>query len=229
MYFNSFKPLIFSTLIAVSGLISCKKEVIKEQPSSVAKTEIIVTDESGAVQGNSEVKIYLSENDLLKDTLVVQTLITDAEGRIVLEIVKNDTLYAIAGKGQLTSEFSSLSFLPEVTGSRTVYRIKMRQPTKTEWLCGHGSKKWFMDGYTMNGSYSSYPVTSVLYEDGTWTDSNGRSGNWQFANNETQLIYDYFGNGMNLTFTITEFNEDFINLYFNQMGYSIGMSMTAVD
>lgn len=213
------KPVILFIFVYF-GFVSCKKEV--------AKTEIIVTNESGVIQGNTKVKIYLSANTLLNDTLVYKTFVSNIEGKILLDF-KLDTLYALAENGQLTSEFSSLYFLPETTGKHTVYKIKMRQPTKTEWLCGHGSKKWFMDGYTMSGSYSSYPVTSTLNEDGTWTDSNGRSGNWQFTNNETQLIYDYFGNGTNLTFTITEFNQNFINLSFDQMGYSIEMSMTAVD
>lgn len=91
MYFNSFKPLIIFTFVSLSGLFPCKKEVIKEQSSSGSQTEIIVTDEHRVVQGNSEVNIYLSETDLLNDTLVLQTLVSDSEIRIVMEAFNNDT------------------------------------------------------------------------------------------------------------------------------------------
>lgn len=41
-------------------------------------------------------------------------------------------------------------------------------------------------------------------------------------------MYDYFGDGMNLVFDITGFKKDYINLFFNQMGYSVEMSMVVV-
>ena len=203
-------------------LISCKKD--DPEPTDTLH-KIVVTDHSGQAQENAEIKLFHSHSDLIADTNSYLTLHTDASGSVVLpESQVLNTLICRATKGSLTSEFTAF----EYTSSDKVYSIIIKQPSGDQLLCGHGSKNWLMTGYKINGTSQPYVVTSTLNSDGTWTDTNGNSGAWHFANNNTELIYDYTSSGMVVTFTVLELTADFISLTSVQSGMTIDMEMTAV-
>lgn len=204
-------------------LVSCKKEKVTAEDTA---HRIVVKDATGQVQANAEVVLFHSAADLLADTSAYLTLHTGTDGSVIVpENQVANTLICRAEKGTLTSEF--LGF--EYTHVNRTYAITIQQPSDDQLLCGHGSKKWIMTGYKINGTPQSYVVTSTLNADGTWTDTNGNSGNWHFTNNNTELVYDYTSSGMTVTFTVQELTADFISLKSIQSGMTIEMEMTAVD
>jgi|GEM_PF-2782945 len=214
---------IFVALLILSLFVSCKKE--KTNPAMATTGKIVVTNSAGQPEGGATVSLFHSTQDLISGTGAYATLQTDASGTVPLPANSPDTLICLAVKNGLSSEF--IAFKYPVT--QHVCNVQMAQPTGTQLLCGHGTKKWLMTSYSINGTPQSYVVTSTLYADGTWTDTNGNSGAWHFENNGTELVYDYTSSGMVVNFTILEFNATFIKLEAEQMGTLINMEMTAVQ
>lgn len=213
---------IFLLFILALAFVSCKKEKAEQIKTG---HQILVKDNSGQAQANAEIRLYHSVSDVIADTNSYLTLQTDAAGTVTLpENEVQDTLICRATKGSLTSEFTASKY----TATSNTYSIIVSQPSDDQLLCGHGSKKWLMTSYSINRTPQPYVVTSTLNADGTWTDTNGNSGTWQFANNNAELVYDYTNSGMVVTFSVLELTADFISLKANQSGMIIEMEMTAV-
>lgn len=198
---------------------SCKKEKQADN-----KKQITVQNENGEKESNASVKIFSSVSDLIADTNAVSIFQSNENGSVILPENTPNTIICLVRKGERTSEFIAT----EYTGVNNNYIVTVNFPSKTQLLCGHGSKKWLMTGYSINGVPQSYVVTSTINSDGTWTDTNGNSGAWHFNDDNTELIYDYSGSGMTVTFKVMAFTKDYIKLQSIQSGMTIDMEMTAI-
>lgn len=227
-----FALTILAYALLIFDMSSCKKTEtpdLPEQTIPVAKTyEVQVRDTQGAAQQGVTVKLYQSEDDLLNDTLEFVTLITNENGIAFSEDSLPSMLFCKAEKGNMTNEFLDMSYHATELENSLIYEVTITTPTKTQLLCGHGSKDWLMTEYTINGASQGYEVISVLNSDSTWTDSNDRSGSWYFLNSETQIFYDYDGSGLQVTFDVVELTKDYVNFSANEWGMQIEMEMVAL-
>ncbi len=224
------KRSAFFALALVIGFSSCKKddENLIDDTGDVQKTyRITVTDENGATQQMATVKTYNSEEDLRNDTLETASYQTDSEGKIVLADSLELPVFAKAELGEFTSEFTTSTFTIERTEELVDYQLQLAETTPMQRLCGHGSKDWLMTEYILNGNAQPYEVLSALHDDGTWTDSNDRSGTWSFGTDFTTINYDYTGSGLEVAFDIVTLTSDTAHFEAEQFGMSIELIMTA--
>lgn len=215
------KKLLLLFIVSLLS-VACKKE--KQTDLTGNQKQITVQNENGEKESNASVKIFASVSDLIADTNAVSMFQSNENGIAVLPENTTNTIICLVQKGEKTSEFISTQY----TGVNNNYTITISLPSSNQLLCGHGSKKWLMTGYSINGVPQSYVVTSTINSDGTWTDTNGNSGTWHFENNNTELVYDYSGSGMTVVFTVLEFTKNDIRLRSVQSGMTIDMEMTAV-
>jgi len=215
------KKLLLLFIISLLGF-ACKKE--KQGDLTGNQKQITVQNENGGKESNASIKIFASVSDLIADANVVSVFQSNENGIAVLPENTPNTIICLVRKGEKTSEFIAM----EYTAVSNNYAITISLPSSAQLLCGHGSKKWLMTGYSINGVPQSYVVTSTINSDGTWTDTNGNSGTWHFENNNTELVYDYSGSGMTVVFTVLEFTKNYIRLQSVQSGMTIDMEMTAV-
>ncbi len=211
------RKIILLTAFAVF-ISSCKK-----QEKADDSYTIFVTDNGGNLQPDASINVYHSVEELKSDSNPT-VLSANGDGFFTLpDHLVADSLICRAEKGTLTSEFNAFKYAPY----NRMYKIVVRHPGGDQLLCGHGSKNWIMTSYSVNGVPTPYNVTSTLNADGTWTDSNGNSGNWHFENGFSELIYDYTSSGMTVNFEVQELTADFISLRGMQSGMVIDMEMTA--
>lgn len=207
-----------------------------------------VVDTAGNPLSDAKVLIYDTKRKWRMDSCsIAKPVLTDANGQVEIKSLLPIEYWFNVKKDYLNNRFTLKNTTTAIdTNQITDIDVTIRNLTQNElYLCGLcDNKVWITDSMVIYGSSQQYDADSKLLSDGTWSDSNGRSGFWWFNSDETELTYDYDPNSSNqvtatnLTITDTSFVGDmdmsgiqityYMSMYHDTTNFNLSVNDTII-